>query len=72
MDAHPLRETFHLRLMQALHGSGRRGEALVVYRELRDTLNKELGLEPSSEVRDMHQEILSLDPEVRDRDASAR
>ena len=55
---HPLHEVFHLRLMQALHGSGRRGEALYVYRELRSTLNKELGLEPSPEVRKVHQEIL--------------
>jgi DNA-binding SARP family transcriptional activator len=55
---HPLHEVFHLRLMQALHGSGRRGEALGVYRDLRSTLNKELGLEPSSEVRKVHHEIL--------------
>ncbi|MCE7003232.1 AfsR/SARP family transcriptional regulator [Kibdelosporangium philippinense] len=55
---YPLHEVFHLRLMQALHGSGRRGEALYVYRQLRSTLNKELGLEPSREVNRVHQEIL--------------
>lgn len=69
--AHPLHEIFHLRLMQALHGSGRRGEALVAYRQLRNTLNKELGLEPSPEVRNTHQEILSLDPTVGDGGTSA-
>ncbi len=56
--SHRLHESFHLRLMQALHRSGRRGEALAVYQQLRHILDDELGLEPSLEARRLQQEIL--------------
>ncbi|MGW8970464.1 AfsR/SARP family transcriptional regulator [Streptomyces platensis] len=55
---HHLHEDFHILLMQALHGSGRRGEALNVYSELRSILDEELGLEPSSEAKEFQREIL--------------
>ncbi|WP_037568462.1 AfsR/SARP family transcriptional regulator [Phaeacidiphilus oryzae] len=55
---HHLHESFHVRLMQALHRSGRRSEALNVYHQLRRVLDEELGLEPSPEARRIHQEIL--------------
>ena len=56
---HRLHEPFHIRLMQALHGSGRRGEALNVYLQLRGILDQDLGLEPSSEAQQLQQEILN-------------
>jgi SARP family transcriptional regulator, regulator of embCAB operon len=56
---HRLHEPFHVRLMQALHRSGRRGEALTAYQRLRRLLNDELGLEPSSEAKKIHYEILA-------------
>ena len=56
--AHPLNESFHIRLMEALHHTGRRGDALVVYRELCRTLDDELGMEPSPEARSLQYEIL--------------
>lgn len=55
---HRLNEAFHVRLMQALHRSGRRGEALNAYRQLRHILDDELGLEPSPEAKKLQHEIL--------------
>lgn len=56
---HRLHESFHVRLMQALHRSGRRGEALTAYHQLRGILEQDLGLEPSVEARQLQQEILN-------------
>ncbi|SNQ48498.1 DNA-binding transcriptional activator of the SARP family [Frankia canadensis] len=58
VSTHHLHESFYLRLMQALHRSGRRGEALAVYHRLRDILDDELGLEPSAEAKRLQREIL--------------
>jgi DNA-binding SARP family transcriptional activator len=57
--AHQLHESFYIRLMQALHRSGRRGEALGVYQQLRQVLNQNLGLEPSNEAQQIQHQILS-------------
>lgn len=56
--AHQLHESFYIRLMRALHLSGRRGEALTVYHQLRQVLDQDLGLEPSSEAQQVQHEIL--------------
>jgi DNA-binding SARP family transcriptional activator len=56
---HRLHESFHIRLMQALHRSGRRGEALSVYHQLRGILDQDLGLEPSFEAQQLQHEILN-------------
>lgn len=56
---HPLRETLRARLMLALHRSGRRGDALAVYRDGRRLLVDELGVEPGAELRRVHQAILA-------------
>jgi DNA-binding SARP family transcriptional activator len=48
---HPLRERFHGRLTIALAGTGRRAEALDVYRQARRILVDELGVEPGPELR---------------------
>ncbi|MFG3703450.1 BTAD domain-containing putative transcriptional regulator [Micromonospora sp. NPDC047670] len=58
---HPLREPAHGQLMTALYRSGRRADALAVYRRLRDRVSAELGLEPESELQRLHQRILSSD-----------
>jgi DNA-binding SARP family transcriptional activator/Tfp pilus assembly protein PilF len=59
---HPLRERLRGLLMQALYRSGRRAEALEVYRRGRQILVDELGLEPGAELRDLERAILADDP----------
>jgi class 3 adenylate cyclase/DNA-binding SARP family transcriptional activator/tetratricopeptide (TPR) repeat protein len=59
---HRLRERLCGQLMLALYGSGRQAEALRVYRETRDALVKELGIEPSRALRAVEQQILRQDP----------
>jgi SARP family transcriptional regulator, regulator of embCAB operon len=58
VTTHRLNESLHIRLMQALHRSGRRGEALAAYSQLRHILDDELGLEPSLEAQKIQHEIL--------------
>ncbi|MEQ4721156.1 BTAD domain-containing putative transcriptional regulator [Nonomuraea sp. B19D2] len=64
---HPLREAAHGQLMLALHRSGRRADALAVYRTLRERIIEELGLEPERDLQRLHQQILTSDtvPEPR-------
>ena len=57
--AYPLRERFHAQLMEALSRAGRRAEALEVYRDARTVLVEQLGIEPGSDLRQLHQQILS-------------
>ncbi|WP_062217479.1 BTAD domain-containing putative transcriptional regulator [Streptomyces sp. NBRC 109706] len=59
---HPLRERLHGLLMIALHRSGRQSDALAAYREARERLVDELGLEPGPELRDLEQRVLTGDP----------
>ncbi|MFF4268790.1 BTAD domain-containing putative transcriptional regulator [Streptomyces sp. NPDC001536] len=61
---HPLRERAASLLMTALHRSGRRGDALTVFRDTRRHLVKELGIEPGSILRNTHQQVLSDFPGV--------
>ncbi|WP_203862480.1 AfsR/SARP family transcriptional regulator [Plantactinospora mayteni] len=58
---HPLREWSHAQLMLALYRSGRRGEALAVYRNLRTRLVEELGLEPAPRPQQLHARMLAGD-----------
>jgi predicted ATPase/DNA-binding SARP family transcriptional activator len=59
---HPLRERLRGQLMLALYRSGRQADALETYRQFRTTLMEELGLEPSSALRELQAAILHHDP----------
>ncbi|GAA3154030.1 hypothetical protein GCM10010486_20100 [Nonomuraea roseoviolacea subsp. carminata] len=59
---HPLRERLRALHILALYRRGRQSEALASYGELRDLLAEELGLDPSPELRALHEAILRHDP----------
>jgi SARP family transcriptional regulator, regulator of embCAB operon len=59
---HPLRERPRSQLMVALYRAGRQVDALAGYREFRQLLSDELGIEPSPAVRHLEQRILQHDP----------
>lgn len=59
---HPLRERFHAQLMLALFRCSRQAEALAGYQNARRALVEDLGMEPGSELRQLHQLILADDP----------
>ncbi|MER7766914.1 BTAD domain-containing putative transcriptional regulator [Kitasatospora sp. NPDC096140] len=57
--AHPLRERTAVRLMRALHATGRQAAALEVFERTRRSLAEELGADPSAELKDVHLRVLS-------------
>jgi DNA-binding SARP family transcriptional activator len=59
---HPYREGLRARLMLALYRSGRQAEALEAYQNARVALSEELGLEPSSALKELEQAILKHEP----------
>jgi ABC-type transport system substrate-binding protein/DNA-binding SARP family transcriptional activator len=61
---HPERERVHELLMVALYRAGRQTDALQVYREARDHLSQELGLEPGASLRELQARILRHDPSL--------
>jgi YVTN family beta-propeller protein len=50
--------------MRALYRSGRQAEALEAFREARQTLVEELGLEPSRSLQELERRILEQDPSL--------
>ncbi|ONI83930.1 hypothetical protein ALI22I_36520 [Saccharothrix sp. ALI-22-I] len=61
--AYPLRERFWGQLVLALHGSDQQAEALASFREVRELLAEELGVDPSEYLRAVHRTVLAGDDE---------
>ncbi|WP_234380794.1 AfsR/SARP family transcriptional regulator, partial [Streptomyces sp. NRRL F-5122] len=56
---HPLRERVCGLLMTALYGAGRQSEALTIYHTTSHLLRQRLGVNPSPELQQVHERILS-------------
>ncbi|HKP20931.1 MAG TPA: BTAD domain-containing putative transcriptional regulator [Thermoleophilaceae bacterium] len=61
---HPARERLRAQLMLALYRSGRQADALASYQASRRAFAEELGLEPSRELQELEQAILTHDPAI--------
>jgi WD40 repeat protein/DNA-binding SARP family transcriptional activator len=57
----PLRERLRGQLMLALYRTGRQADALEVYRQTRELMQSELGLEPSRALQELERSILLQD-----------
>jgi DNA-binding SARP family transcriptional activator/WD40 repeat protein len=62
--ANPLQERLRGQLMLALYRAGRQADALDVYRQTRELLNAELGLEPSRALQRLERSILNQDEKL--------
>lgn len=71
INEYPLREQLRGLLMVALYRSGMQAEALIAYRNAREVLIAELGLEPGEQLRSLENAILRQDPSL-DRDQAPR
>jgi DNA-binding SARP family transcriptional activator len=60
----PLREQVHELAMLALYRAGRQADALAMFRQLRQRLVTELGVEPGQAVQRLQRRILSADPDL--------
>jgi LuxR family maltose regulon positive regulatory protein len=57
-----LREDVHRRIMRVYAEAGRRSDALAQYRECQQTLEQELGVEPSPETQELYEELVGRMP----------
>ncbi|MGJ7906760.1 BTAD domain-containing putative transcriptional regulator [Actinopolyspora sp. H202] len=62
---HPLRERFWAQLMLALYRSGQTAQALDTYQRASTVLVTELGVDPNTELRELHLKILTDSGEPR-------
>ncbi|MET9514148.1 BTAD domain-containing putative transcriptional regulator [Streptomyces sp. NPDC002994] len=68
---HPLRERLRAVHIRALYRAGRPTEALDAYRDLKQRLADELGLDPGAELTALHQAMLEQDPALAPESAVA-
>ncbi|MFC7480385.1 BTAD domain-containing putative transcriptional regulator [Luedemannella flava] len=61
---YPLRERLRYQLILALYRSGRQPEALAAFRDARQFLIDEFGVEPGAALQELHQRILRGDPDL--------
>jgi DNA-binding SARP family transcriptional activator/streptogramin lyase len=61
---HPLDERVRAQLILGLYRSGRQADALNAYRETRETLVNQLGIEPSAPLQRLERAILNHDPSL--------
>jgi DNA-binding SARP family transcriptional activator/ABC-type branched-subunit amino acid transport system substrate-binding protein len=61
---HPLRERLWSQLILALYRSGRQGDALGAFHRARTTLVEELGIDPSPELRRLHEQVLRQEDDL--------
>jgi DNA-binding SARP family transcriptional activator len=69
---HPMRERLCSQRMLALYRCGRQPEALAVYRQAREVLVEELGIEPSPALRELEQAVLRQDQALKRRSWPSR
>lgn len=62
VEANPFHERLRAQLMLALYRDGRQADALRCYREGRERLVEELGVDPGPELQQMEARILAQDP----------
>ncbi|HEV2726757.1 MAG TPA: BTAD domain-containing putative transcriptional regulator, partial [Solirubrobacterales bacterium] len=65
IEISPFRESARLALLEVLRQRGNTAEALVAFEEFRTLLREELGSTPGSELRALHEQLLSAEPVER-------
>jgi DNA-binding SARP family transcriptional activator/pimeloyl-ACP methyl ester carboxylesterase len=61
---HPLRERLRAQQLLALYRCGRHADALAAYQEYRQLLDDQLGIEPSTRLKQLQRRILQQDPQL--------
>jgi WD40 repeat protein/DNA-binding SARP family transcriptional activator len=64
VSAEPLREHRWVQLILALYRSGRQADALRAYQRARETLARELGIEPGPELQALERAVVAQDPSL--------
>ncbi|WP_229907991.1 AfsR/SARP family transcriptional regulator [Amycolatopsis oliviviridis] len=72
VEAEPFRERLRAQHMLALYRSGRRADALAEFDMVRRLFVAELGLDPGTELRDLHLRMLRSDPSLEPAGTSIR